>query len=192
MTDGRYAFHLVFGKDFKLTPMQVKELRHEESTKAIKVLGVPEENIIFLDFEDQKLGKNEKSAELIVTEVLADYCPDEILMPYKNDLHCDHKGTYRIVTRSMRVLGLKKLVFQFANLQKYYNPRYNGLDFLANLFRHRLVDIDISDVLAIKKRAMGEYKFLYNLLFPTQTRPLMLHSERYLQPKETFLTENIS
>jgi len=188
MTDGSRAFSIVFGNECELTFQQVKEIRQKESIRAMEILGIPRKNIIFLDFEDQKLGENEKPAEEIITKMLANYCPDEIFLPYEKDLHRDHKATFRIVTSSMGVLGFKKLAYQYVNKQKY-DLVYSGLDRLRNLWKYNLIREDISGVLAIKKKAINEYKSQIGLAFSNQTRPLMLNPERFLKPKETFLVE---
>ena len=49
MTDGRYAFMNVLDIDSDPTPEELKEIRKEEVKRATGILGVPEENLVFLD-----------------------------------------------------------------------------------------------------------------------------------------------
>jgi len=60
MTDGRHAFSHSLGIHSEPSPEEVKTTRREEIKGVMKIYGLPEENLILLDFEDRKLQENGK------------------------------------------------------------------------------------------------------------------------------------
>lgn len=86
----------------------MKETRKEALKRAARRLGVPQTNLIFLDFVDRTLADREKEAEEKVAEILSKNRSDEVYFPSKRDGHPDHRATYRIVKNSIRKLGIKR------------------------------------------------------------------------------------
>lgn len=94
LTDGgRSHPHLI-------SEAELKSIRSREALAATRVLGVEESDVVFLKFGDGKLRKSLSSAVDKVIEILLDYQPEEIFIPYYRDKDpaLDHVATNRIVT----------------------------------------------------------------------------------------------
>ena len=188
MTDGRYAFEKVLGINSNPTPEELKEIRKEEVKRAVKILGVPEENMVFLDFIDGELEKHEKEAEEKVAEILDKNNPSEIYIPYKKDCHPDHRATYRIVKNAVKKLGISVPIYQYSIAQRF--ARIGPfIDFLLNFFKHNIVQVDISKFLSLKENAIKEFKSEISIISSNQQNPLVGDISRLLKNKETFYVE---
>jgi LmbE family N-acetylglucosaminyl deacetylase len=186
MTDGRYAFKQVLGIDNDPAPEVLKEIRKEEVKKATRILGIPESNLIFLDFVDGTLKDNEVEAEERVIEILREINPCELYIPYKRDGHPDHRETYKIVKRAIDKQGISPLCYKysithkFARLGRFFDPMLNFL------FRVKKVQVDISDFVNIKKHAIEQFKSEINSMFAWQHKPIIINVEKFEKEKETF------
>ena len=190
MTDGRYSFLHVLGIDRNPAPEEVKEIRREEVKRATRILGVPEENLIFLNFVDRTLMDNEDEAVRRVVEVLSDKRPVEVYVPYKRDGHPDHRATYRIVKEAIRELGLPVKVYQYSITHKY--ARVGPIiDRLLSLFMKNIVCVDIKDFLRIKEEAVNQFKSELEVISIKQRTPLMDRESirKYLKDEELFYVE---
>jgi LmbE family N-acetylglucosaminyl deacetylase len=185
MTDGRYAFLKALGIDSNPTPEELKEIRKKEVKRATRILGVPERNIIFLDFEDGTLSDNEEKAEEKVAGILSQNHPREVYVTYKNDFHSDHQAAYRIVKNSVRKSGISPLIYQYSITRKYARVA-PIMNMLLNLVNQRMLRVDISEFLSIKEKAMNEFKSELTIVFSKQRKPITDDANRFLNGKETF------
>jgi LmbE family N-acetylglucosaminyl deacetylase len=184
MTDGRFLLLKYDGIDSDPTPEQVKEIRRGEVLRATKILGVPEENVFFLDFVDGTLVENEKSAEEKVAIILQKFSPEEVYFPYEKDAHPDHQATNRIIKRAIKKLGLKPKMYQYSIAQKF--ARFGPLlDSFLSIFKHR-VKIDISEFLSLKKEAVKEFKSELTIISPKQSKPHSKDFNKFLKRNEIF------
>ena len=99
MTDGRYALFKVSGITSDPPPEQIKEIRRKELKRAVSHLGVSENNLIFLDFVDGTLAKNEEEAE----EKVLKNIPSHLEMPRRIDWNAV-KRAYDIKPRNYEEL----------------------------------------------------------------------------------------
>ena len=189
MTDGRYAFKKVLGIDSDPTPEELKEIRKEEIKRAVKILGVPEENIVFLNFIDGELEKHEKEAEEKVAKILSENDPAEIYIPYKKDSHPDHRATYRIVKNVIKKLNISASIYQYSIGQKY--ARIGPIiDSLLNIFKHNMIRIDISEFFSLKKAAVKEFKSEVSIISSKQQKPLAEDISKFLKKQEVFYVDD--
>ncbi|MCW3986032.1 MAG: PIG-L family deacetylase [Candidatus Bathyarchaeota archaeon] len=186
ITDGRYAFSKVLGINSDPTPDELKEIRKEEVKRATRILGVPEEKLVFLDFEDGKLERNEMEAQEKVIEILRENPASvEVYFPYERDYHLDHRVTNRIVRKSIKKLGLHAMIYQYSIAQKY--GRIGPLiDIFLNLFRHNMIRVDISEFLPLKEAAVKEFKSEISIISSRQKRPLVDKIGKLLKNEEIF------
>lgn len=185
MTDGRYAFLTMLGIDSDPTPEELKEIRKEEVKRATGILGVPEKNLIFLNFVDGTLENNTEKAEEKVTEILSKNHPVEVYSPCKKDAHPDHRAAYRIVRNSIRKLGISAVTYQYSIGQKY--SRIGPIiDALLNLLKHNMVRVDISKFLSLKETAAKEFKSELATISSKQQNPIADDVKKFLKSKETF------
>ena len=187
MTDGRYAFQKMLGIDSDPTPEELKEIRKDEVKRAVKILGVPGKNIVFLGFIDGKLENHEKKAVEKVVEILND--PAEVYLPYKKDAHPDHRATYRIVKNAIGKLGINVSIYQYSIGQKY---AHMGpiIDSLLNLFKHNIIRVDISNFLSLKKGAVKEFRSEVSIISSKQRKPLEENVNKLLKREEVFYVDN--
>jgi LmbE family N-acetylglucosaminyl deacetylase len=189
MTDGKYAFVKMLGIDTNPTPDKLKEIRKVEVKKAAKILGVQEESLFFLDFEDGTLKENEEEAVKKVTKILRNHTPVEVYYPYEKDSHPDHVATNRIVRKSIKKLGLHTIQYKYSISRKY--ARVNSIiDFLINLLTNKKVYIDISNVLPIKEAAIKELKSEISIISEKQKRTLLTTLKKFLKNHEVFFVDS--
>jgi len=185
MTDGRNAFLKVFGIDSKPTPSELKEIRKEEVKRASTILGVPEEGLLFLDFEDGTLERNEGEVKKKVIAILSKSVPVEVYFTYEKDFNMDHRVTNRVVRNSIKESGLDSMKCRYSITRKYARVG-PVIDNLSNLFRHNMICVDISEFLPLKKAALKEFKSQVTIISPRQQRPLIENIERFLRNEEIF------
>jgi len=185
MTDGRNLFKNALNIDNDPSPDEVRELRRREVLRATEILGVPKENVLFLDFEDGTLERYELEAEKKVIEILNRYRPVEIYLPFKNDSHPDHRATYRILRKCVEKLGLKPRMYQFCILHKFarVGPIFEKL---FGLFRRNIVKVDVSRFIKLKEMAIREFKCEFSIISSQQKRPISDKFDKYLKEKELF------
>jgi len=185
MTDGKYAFSKALGIDSDPSPEELIQIRKEEIKLATKKLGVREENIIFLDFEDGKLGENSKEAEEKVTKILKESCPEEVYFPYGKDDHIDHRAANRIVRNSIEKLDLQTSRYQYSICQRYSRAE-PLMDKFLNYFKHNMVQVDIADYLLLKEAAIKTFKSETTIISSKQRRPILTKIRGFLRNRETF------
>ena len=189
MTDGRNAFKNVLNIHFDPTPEELMEIRKEEVKRATRILGISEENLIFMDFVDGTLENNEEKAEEKVTEILSKNQPVEIYFPYKGDGHPDHRTTYRIVRNSIRKLAISAPAYQYSIAPKYarLGPVINNF---LRFFKNHIVYVDISMFLSIKEAALQEFKSELTAISTKQHKTVLNGTKKFLKRKEIFYIEN--
>lgn len=188
MTDGRNAFSQMLGIHSDPTADELKEIRKKETIRSAKILGVPERNVVFLEFEDGKLGENAYiggEAEEKVVEMLRKHQPTEVYFPYERDYHPDHRATNRIVKHSIKKLGISPAKYKYSILQGY--ARIGPIiDAILNVFKNNIVKVDISELLPLKERALMEFKSEFTTISPRQKKPLVENFSKILKKKEAF------
>lgn len=190
LTDGRHVFSKVLGINSDPTPEQLRQIRKEETIRAAKTLGIPRKNLLFLDFEDETLGKYEKEAEEMILDIIKRYLPVEVYFPYIKDYNPDHQATNRIVKRCLKELRLTTIKFQYSIMQKY--ARINPLiEKLVNTFKKHIVEINISEFLNLKEKAFKEFKSQISIISKEQKKPIIerARAEKFLANKEKFYVD---
>lgn len=189
LTDGRYSFQKVLGINSDPTPEELKEIRKDEVKRAVKILSVPEKNIVFLDFIDGELENHEEEAVEKVVEIFNENDPVEVYFPYKKDAHPDHQAAYRIVKNAIRKLGINVSAYQYSIGQKY--ARVGPIiDSLLNIFKHNLIRINISKFLSLKKDAIKEFRSEVSIISSKQRKPLVKNINKLLKMEEVFYVDN--
>ena len=192
LTDGRHAFSKLLGITSDPTPEELRQIRKEEATRAVKALGVPEKNLFFLDFEDGSLKKYEKEIKGKILAIMKRYSPVEVYLPHSKDHNPDHKTTNRIVKQCIKKSGLSPKCFQYSIVQKY--ARIGPfIDKLINLFKKHIVEVDISNFVFFKKKAIEQYKSQISIISRRQNRPIIdsVRIQKFLSDKERFYVDKI-
>lgn len=188
MTDGRHAFLKVLGIESDPTPEELALIRRKEVTNAARTLGLQEENILFLGFEDGTLDIHEKEAEEKVKEILQKYRPVEVFYPYKKDYNPDHRAANCIIRKSLEELGLTPKLYQYSIAQTF--SRIGPLiAMLLNPFRKNLVYVDVSRFFQLKELAIEELKSQTSIISNRQKKPLIEKVDKFLKTKEMFYVD---
>lgn len=187
MTDGRNSHKTVFNIRQNPTPEEVKVVRKNEAREVAKILGIKEDNIVFLDFEDSTLKDNILKAEDIVKEYLIKLKPTEIFIPQEEDFHKDHSSTNIIVLSAVKGLFLDLDVYEYI-LWSNTDKKFQDLSKNPNF-----IEIDVSDTVNLKIKAIATYKSQVDTLFPSQTRPILDDAflSNFKKPVEYFLKYKI-
>lgn len=185
LTDGRNAFLKLFDIDSNPSPSELKEIRKDEVKRASSILSLSEDALLFLDFEDGMLGKNEVEVKKKVIEILGKTVPAEVYFTYEKDFHIDHRVANRIVRSSIKEIGLDALTYRYSITRKY--ARVSPLiDSFLNFFKHNMIRVDISNYLPLKEKALKEFKSQVTIISDRQQRPVLLNVERFLKNEEIF------
>jgi LmbE family N-acetylglucosaminyl deacetylase len=172
LTDGSNS-HPEFSQH--TTPDKLKQIRKKEALSAAEILGVPAQDIKFLDFRDGSLFQDYEEAIKRVAQILQNQQPDEIFIPYRHDQNPDHLATRDIVRASLRKLQKMVTVYEYPiwiwHLWPWTNPLLTKIGShrqiitnhlragfglrLLNDFRH---SVYIEDVLNQKQAALAEHK----------------------------------
>lgn len=199
MTDGRHSLTEI-GISTGPTPFEMKVIRREEAIRAMKILGLQEKNLFFLDFEDKTLKKNEKLVQERVVEILKNISPAEVFFPQENEYNIDHRVTNMMIKRAIEALDLHPIEYQYTVAWSF--PFYLLLhimgesifdQFVSRFLKRNLIRVDISRFLPLKEMAIKEYKSQITLLSIGQKRPALKRSflKRFLKTEEKFFVNNL-
>lgn len=189
LTDGRHAFSIGLGIYSDPTPEKLREIRQKEAKRAVRILGVKEENLLFLDFEDGMLERNEREVQEKVEEILAENpLPMEVYFPYEKDYHVDHRVTNRIVRNAIKKLGLRTIQYQYS-ISQWYGRIGPLIDSFLNVFRHNMIRVDISEFLSLKESAAREFKSGISIISSQQQKPLVKGIGKFLKRQEVFYVD---
>jgi len=164
VTDGRNSHLLTFGIGKDPTPRETAILRKNEEINAMNLLGVPKENIYFLDYEDGFLYENDDDARKKIFEIIKKIKPSEIYIPCLEDSIQDHVFTNIIVKESLKRLNLDVEVYEYFIQAR---PKFE------KTYKKDIIKIDISDEIDKKKTAIQFYKSQITKFSSNQKTPVL-------------------
>ena len=91
----------------KFPPDKLGKLRKSEAINACKILGVKEENLIFLNAGDGKLAEKFRNDDPVINELKQLFQqkePDTIFAPWRRDHHIDHVAAYNLINKAAESL----------------------------------------------------------------------------------------
>ncbi len=115
-TDGENSHFRVFGFLENPSPQQVKEKRKKEIKEAMKLLGIKENRLKFLNQIDGESPSWRDKGDVIdtVVRITEEEKPDIIYSNYLLDPHIDHISVGKIVKNMLQKLSYRPEVYQFA------------------------------------------------------------------------------
>ena len=178
MTDGRKSHsHLI-------SENELKSIRATEALTVSRMMGVKEDDVIFLDFEDGKLSENQNSAIQKVLKILLTCQPCEVFIPYHKEplmWSADHLATNRIVLAALQAYRKKVVIYEYpvwfwfhwpwvslptANIRKLLVFLKQGLFSPLSLLSDFRCSVYIGDVLEHKRTVLNHYKSQMTRLIP--------------------------
>ncbi len=161
-------------RDF-ITENELRKMRAREAFAAAGKLGLEEEHVIFLGFENGKLAANREPATEKVRQVLLRLRPDQVFIPYRLEPPLEHSATNEIVKSALAANNLKPVILEYPIWYWVHWP-WVGLDtendgtrmekikkIITSWFGLRLVkefrcSVYIGDLLDCKRMALTEHK----------------------------------
>lgn len=152
LTDGRY------GRPDWITPETITDIRQEEATKALNILGIASSETYFLNQIDGSLQNlTDDQRQYIVAQLaqrLQSFMPEEIYVPHRKDVHGDHEATYELVQEAIASSGIQVEILQYPIWMLWQNPLSFDLNFQDIGAPYRLAIDSVKDT---KKRAIETY-----------------------------------
>jgi LmbE family N-acetylglucosaminyl deacetylase len=195
MTDGRHSLSKLFGISSDPSPIELKEIRREEAKKAAKILGLKEENLFFLDFEDGMLTESDEVVDR-VSDILRKIYPNEIYFPWVHDSPIDHKKTNLIVSKSLMRLKMHTLKYQYVISPAFLplSPAIQRplIDVISKIFKSYWLEVDITEFIDLKRKAINAYQSQISILSRKQSRPVLdgFFLKNFSKNKEKFLLDD--
>ena len=184
ITDGRYLFSEMLGVESNPTPLEVMQMRKEETKKACTVLGMKQEDVLFLNFEDGTLQTYMQEVSEHIVQILKSKSPTQVFYTYEKDVNPDHQVTSHIVSNLIHQLNFSVLAFQYSITRK--NALIGPIiDRFMNLFKSNMIQNDVSKYLTIKEAALREYRSETTIMCPAQDAPFE-NIEQFLKNYERF------
>lgn len=167
----------------RMAPGELAVLRRREAVAALRVLGVAEEQIVFLDFPDGRLGDHRPAIARRAEELLGRERPQEVYLPFRAEPPPDHAAASRAVREALRRTGLRPAVYEYPVWFWHHwpfvglalRPRRRALELVRDSLRFgwglRLPlgfdrYLDVRDVLPLKWEALGRYRSQMERLAP--------------------------
>jgi LmbE family N-acetylglucosaminyl deacetylase len=190
-TDGmKSPAPIIPGRD-EISP-DLGKVRMNESTQAMKLLGVPEQNLHFLCLPEAQLREIRAALQKALREKLKKLAPQHILVPFRYDRHLDHLAVNHIVVSAIEQGIVKAQLIEYfvyyrwrllpkGDIRKYIKPQF-------------LFTLDISDVAKQKRDSLDCFASQTTIYYPWQTRPILtpVLLDEECQNPEYFLISNAS
>ncbi|HEY9880634.1 MAG TPA: PIG-L family deacetylase [Leptolyngbyaceae cyanobacterium] len=171
----------------QLSRAQLVEMRQQEARQALGVLGVPPEQVHFLNQPDQGVATlSEPAMQSVLTQlvqILQDLAPQESYVTYRRDVHPDHEATYWLVADAIAQSQLPVRLYEYP-IYTLWRPWLLNLEAEEIRTLHRL---PIRPVLSQKKQAIRVYRSQYLPIPPDKKATLpdgFIY--RFMQPYELF------
>jgi LmbE family N-acetylglucosaminyl deacetylase len=169
-TDGmKSPAPIIPGRD-EISP-DLGKVRTNESLEAMKLLGVPEQNLHFLCLPEAKLHKNVSILQVPLRKILNPLNPQHIFVPFRYDRHLDHLAVNHAVASELEQGTVQAQLIEYfvyyrwrllpkRDIRKYLKPQY-------------LFQLPIADVAKQKRQALDCFTSQTTIYYPWQTRPIL-------------------
>jgi LmbE family N-acetylglucosaminyl deacetylase len=172
-TDGmKSPAPIIVGRD-QVSP-DLGKIRMQESTEAMKMLGVPGQNLHFLGFSDGELQKDRWALQSSIREKIKKILPQFIFVPFRYDRHADHLAVNHVVALDIQqgTIGAQ-LVEYFVYHRWRLMPKRDIRKYIKSPF---LFQLDIARVAEQKRQALDCFVSQATNYYPWQTRPILTQS----------------
>lgn len=174
--------HIIYATDGMRSPAPVISRRDQissdlgaarmnESVQAMKLLGVPEDNLHFLCLPEAQLRENVSALQKLLGEKLKQLAPQHIFVPFRYDRHLDHLAVNHVVVSAIEQGVIQARLIEYfvyyrwrllpkRDIRKYIRPQY-------------LFTLDITGVADLKRRSLDCFTSQTTIYYPWQTRPIL-------------------
>lgn len=172
MTDGRKSH------EGWMAAEELARLRTEEGMAAARTLGVDQDDVHLLGFEETGLSENSQSAEEQVSRLLEEFQPDEVYAPHALEPPADHAATERIVRDALRAIGRPVSIYEYPIWVWDYWPWTRGAKGSGRRLRH--VARDLTKMNAVLIRDFKHRVFIGDVLEQKRTA-LAMHATQMIR-----------
>ena len=145
----------------------LKDLRYSEFKTATRLLGVPVNHLVFLNYPDGRLAQqNQTELEKTFQNQIDSYNPNIVLYPHPSDKHPDHATTGKIVEKILGYSPNKIIAYKYlVHHDLYPRPKKYAPD-LYTLPPISLISVDggwerlmlSEEIENLKQKALKSYK----------------------------------
>lgn len=190
--------HFVFATDGTKSPcsktsagIDLNKIRINESKSALNLIGIAEENILFLNLPDYQLKNYFDSLTDKLAKIIEELKPDVIFTPFRYDQHPDHITVRNSASIATSRTNSKALLYEYFVYTKIKMLKHKDIREYIN--PDLLIKINsTNNVIQIKRKALSCFKSQTTNYFKSQCRPVLsedfLENNAYLP--EVFLRSN--
>lgn len=173
--------HIIYATDGMKSPapimpgdeisLDLGKVRMNESTQAMKLLDVPEQNLHFLSLPEAQLRENFPALQKALSEKLKRLAPQYIFAPFRYDRHLDHLAVNHVV-----VSAIEQGIVQAQLIEYFVYYRWRLLpkrDIRKHIRPQYLFKLNISDVATLKRQSLDCFTSQTTIYYPWQTRPIL-------------------
>ncbi|HVO76329.1 MAG TPA: PIG-L family deacetylase [Ignavibacteriaceae bacterium] len=172
------SIYFIFATDGKQSPysketvnVDLNKIRTNESKTALKSLGIPLENISFLNFPERKLKKHFKDLTSQLRHIINEINPDFILTPFRFDRHPDHLALSKASFKAFLDSNSKAELFEYFVYIEWQLLKYK--DIRLYIKPDLLVKINTDKVTQLKRAAFEFFESQTKIFFRDQNRPIL-------------------
>lgn len=107
MSDGSRSHHRF------IPEAELIKLRQQEALAAAEILGLASEDVIFGNFPDEQLQHQAQKATVMVRELLQQFHPQQVFIPYLRETHPDHIATHQIVVAALENYSEEAAIYEY-------------------------------------------------------------------------------
>jgi LmbE family N-acetylglucosaminyl deacetylase len=166
------------------------KIRIQESIGAMKLLGVPEQNLHFLCLPEAQLKEHISSLRNLLSNKIRRIAPNCIVVPFRYDRHPDHLAVNHAIVSDF---GQGDTQPQLIEYFVYYRWRLMSKRDIRRYIRPQfLFKLQIGDVAQQKRQALNCFTSQTTIYYPWQTRPILTSAllDEECQNPEYFLITN--
>lgn len=167
-------------------------VRMSESTQAMKLLGIPQQNLHFLSLPEAQLRENFPALQKSLGEKLRQLTPQHVFVPFRYDRHLDHLAVNHVVVSAIEQGKLKAQLIEYF---VYYRWRLLPKRDIRKYIRSQYIfKLDIAEVASLKRQSLDCFTSQATIYYPWQTRPILTSVllDEECQHPEYFLISNAS
>lgn len=184
MTDGSRSHSTIMPRK------QLGVIRKQEAIDAACLLGVPKEDIIFMDYINGRIDVDSETVLEGIRNILRRLRPKQIFVPCPQEKVRDHVATHRIVMNAMNGINMEPLIFEYPVWFWMHWP-WIGIDFrhpfrsleiirnsilagfgMKMIFRFR-TGVHIGDIVDMKRNALLAYRTQMTRVRPEKNWPIL-------------------
>jgi len=178
-TDGSRSHAAVLHIFSDPTPEELARVRRVEALNAAAVLGIPSDDVHFLDAEDTNLHLSLSEVRDGIRRIFARYpAAREIYIPHdRRELNSDHRLTGQLVLACVKELEMTAQVFKYVvwdeETEREFGFVNRGVLPIVDDAEEELRLVDIREHLPQKLAALNEHRTQTGLYYPAQSRTVV-------------------